>query len=86
MLLSPALRGSKGVGEPPLAMGFTAFFALKKAIAAARADNGLTGPWNLISPATCERIRVACGDPLLAIAEKGAEQKEGEKSFFVSIF
>jgi xanthine dehydrogenase/oxidase len=59
------------------------FFAIRHAIAAARKDNGLEGPWTLYSPATPERIRLAIGDDLLSIAEEGCK---GEKGFFVSIY
>lgn len=38
------------------------FLAIKDAIAAARADVGITGPFRLDSPATAERIRMACED------------------------
>ncbi len=80
------IQSSKGVGEPPLFLGATVFFAIRDAIASARQDNGLEGPWNLFSPATPERIRLAIGDPLLDIAREGCDPKEGEKSFFVSIY
>uniref|UniRef100_A0A5S6QUG8 FAD-binding PCMH-type domain-containing protein n=1 Tax=Trichuris muris TaxID=70415 RepID=A0A5S6QUG8_TRIMR len=55
---------SKGVGEPPLFLGSSVFFALKEAVKSARKDNNLHGPFRLDSPATCERIRMLCGDPL----------------------
>jgi len=38
---------------------------------------------SLKSPATVERIRVSCADPILKRAE--VRPMEGEKSFFVSI-
>jgi xanthine dehydrogenase/oxidase len=38
---------------------------------------------HLVSPATPERIRISCADPILKRA--WVEPKEGEKSFFVSI-
>ena len=38
------------------------FFAIKDAITAARLESGLTGPFKLNSPATCDRIRMACVD------------------------
>lgn len=58
-----AVHSSKAVGEPPLFMAASVFFAIKDAVAAARADNGLGGTWfQLHSPATSERIRMACHD------------------------
>jgi len=80
------IQSSKGVGEPPLFLGSSVFFAIKHALSSARSDNGLKGDWTLDSPATCERIRTSTGDPLLAMAAKGSERKEGDKPFFVSIF
>ena len=52
----------QAVGEPPLFLAASVFFAIKDAIAAARAEEGLTGMFKLDSPATCERIRMACAD------------------------
>jgi xanthine dehydrogenase/oxidase len=51
---------SKAVGEPPLVLAASVFFALKRAIAAARSDAGLPVPFDLEAPATVERIRQAC--------------------------
>ncbi|KAG9349147.1 hypothetical protein JZ751_029470 [Albula glossodonta] len=51
-----------GIGEPPVFFGATTFFAIKEAIAAARRESGLSGSFPLTSPATAERIRMACID------------------------
>jgi len=59
-----AVQSSKAIGEPPLFLGATVFFAIKQAIAAARADKGLTEYFRMDSPATSERIRMACADEL----------------------
>lgn len=56
---------SKGVGEPPLNLAMSVYFAIKDAVASARRDNGLEGYFRMDSPATGERIRLACGDALL---------------------
>ncbi|APA12942.1 hypothetical protein sscle_10g077120 [Sclerotinia sclerotiorum 1980 UF-70] len=89
-----SVQSSKGVGEPPLFLGAGVFFALRMAVGSARIDNGLglssqkdgekeSEGWNLDSPATVERLRMAVGDK---ISEMGkVERKEGEKSFFVSV-
>jgi xanthine dehydrogenase/oxidase len=54
------LLSSKEIGEPPMTLAATAFFAVKKAIQAARADRG-HGEWfQMESPATVERVRQAC--------------------------
>ncbi|ODM98964.1 Xanthine dehydrogenase/oxidase [Orchesella cincta] len=52
----------EAVGEPPLFLAAAAFYAIKDAVKAARAENGKTGPFRLDSPATAERIRLACED------------------------
>lgn len=57
-----AVFSSKAVGEPPLFLAASVFFAIKDAVAAARSEAGLSGPFRLDSPATAERIRLACPD------------------------
>ncbi|XP_041638282.1 xanthine dehydrogenase/oxidase-like [Cheilinus undulatus] len=57
-----AVFASKAVGEPPLFLAASVFYAIKDAISAARAESGLTGPFRLDSPASAERIRNACSD------------------------
>lgn len=52
----------QAVGEPPLFLAASSFYAIKDAITSARAESGLTGPFRLDSPATPERIRNACED------------------------
>jgi xanthine dehydrogenase/oxidase len=54
------LYSSKEVGEPPLVLAATAFFAVKHAILAARCDRGHTEWFALESPATVQRVREAC--------------------------
>uniref|UniRef100_A0A8C1ZMV7 Aldehyde oxidase 5 n=1 Tax=Cyprinus carpio TaxID=7962 RepID=A0A8C1ZMV7_CYPCA len=57
-----AIYSSKGIGEPPVFFGCTLFFAIKEAIAAARRERGLTESFHFSSPATAEKIRMACED------------------------
>ncbi|XP_051786771.1 aldehyde oxidase-like [Erpetoichthys calabaricus] len=57
-----AIYSSKGIGEPTVFFGCTVFFAIKQAIAAARKDVGLHDNFTLNSPATPEKIRLACAD------------------------
>lgn len=76
-----AVCTSKAVGEPPLFLSASIFFAIKDAIASARADEGLTGIFRLDSPACSERIRLACQDEY---TKKFAEPVEGTyKPFFI---
>ncbi|CAF1332501.1 unnamed protein product [Didymodactylos carnosus] len=57
-----AVFSSKGVGEPAYPLSNTVFFAIKNAIESYRRDNGLNKCFVLNSPATCEKIRMACAD------------------------
>ena len=77
------IQRSRGVGEPPLFMGSAVFFAIRDALKAARAEWGVTDVLRLVSPATVERIRTSCADPILSRGT--VEPKEGEKSFFIAI-
>ncbi|ORY60099.1 xanthine dehydrogenase [Pseudomassariella vexata] len=88
------IQRSRGVGEPPLFMGSSVFFAIRDALKAARADYNVKakvgieggeddGLLRLESPATPERIRLSCVDPIMERAR--VAPKEGEKSFFIAI-
>lgn len=68
-----AIHSSKAVGEPPLFLGASAFFAIREAIQAARAEHGLQGYFPLDSPATSERIRLACVDKYSKLVQPRAE-------------
>ncbi|KAL5009353.1 hypothetical protein ScPMuIL_014934 [Solemya velum] len=57
-----AVYSSKAIGEPPLFLSSSVFFAVKDAIKSARADAEVETEFNLNSPATPERIRMACHD------------------------
>lgn len=50
------------MGEPPLFLAASVFYAIKDAISNARAESGLSRPFRLDSPASSERIRNACSD------------------------
>ncbi|PVH91960.1 hypothetical protein DM02DRAFT_677794 [Periconia macrospinosa] len=85
-----SVQSSKGIGEPPLFLGSTVFFALREAVKAARVMNGkgvvggvAEDSWCLDSPATAERLRLAVGDGLVERAR--VERKEGERGFFVAV-
>lgn len=86
------IQRSRGVGEPPLFMGSSVFFAIRHALKAARKDAGVEalvgkddseGLLRLESPATPERIRLMCEDEIMRKAR--VLPKEGEKGFFVAI-
>lgn len=77
------IQRSRGVGEPPLFMGSSVFFAIRDALRAARRQYGVEDVLCLQSPATPERIRVSCADPIIKRAL--VQPEEGEKSFFLSI-
>lgn len=60
-----AVFSSKAVGEPPLFLAASVFWAIKDAIRAARVASGASAIFQLDSPATAERIRLACDDRFL---------------------
>lgn len=80
------IQSSKGVGEPPLFLGSTVFFALRGAVKAARKMHGVVeGKQGFVldSPATAEKLRMSVGDRL---AEKAKViKKDGEVPFFVTV-
>ena len=57
---SDPLLSSKEVGEPPLTLAATVFFAIKHAILAARKDQGDDHWFALEAPATVQRVATAC--------------------------
>ncbi|XP_053396021.1 xanthine dehydrogenase/oxidase-like isoform X1 [Mercenaria mercenaria] len=68
-----AVYSSKAIGEPPLFLSSSVFFAAKDAIASARADAGHHGNFILPSPATPERVRMACEDQFTDLFPKAKE-------------
>jgi len=60
-----AVHSSKAIGEPPLFLGSAAFFAIKEALYCARAENGISDYFLLNSPATPEKVRMACADMIV---------------------
>lgn len=51
---------AKEVGEPPLVLANTVFFAIKAAIRASRIERGLDGLFRFDAPATVQEVRHAC--------------------------
>lgn len=70
-----AVYSSKAIGEPPVFLASSVFFAIKEAIGAARAERKLDPNFYLQSPATSERIRLACVDGITDDAEKTIDVK-----------
>uniref|UniRef100_A0A146LZ03 xanthine dehydrogenase n=2 Tax=Lygus hesperus TaxID=30085 RepID=A0A146LZ03_LYGHE len=60
-----AIYSSKSVGEPPLFLASSIFFALRDAIAAFRRQNGDDSWFRMDSPATSARIRILCEDDIV---------------------
>ncbi|KAI9595521.1 xanthine dehydrogenase [Syncephalis fuscata] len=65
------INSSKGVGEPPLFLGASVIFAIRDALQSARRDAGCEESLILHSPATAERIRLACMDSIMTAARLG---------------
>ncbi|XP_060840095.1 xanthine dehydrogenase isoform X2 [Rhopalosiphum padi] len=65
-----AVYSSKAIGEPPLFLSASIFFAIKNAIYSAREDAGVTGYFRLDAPATVEKIRMSCKDNITEKLEK----------------
>lgn len=54
----------QAVGEPPLFLASSIFFAIRQAVKASRKDMNIHGYLRFDSPATSARIRMSCVDPL----------------------
>ncbi|NKZ02019.1 molybdopterin cofactor-binding domain-containing protein [Nocardiopsis alborubida] len=54
------LLSAKEVGEPPLILAATVFFAVKAAVRASRLERGLSGLFRMDAPATVQEVRRAC--------------------------
>lgn len=59
-----AVASSKAVGEPPFLLANSVFFAIKDAVCEARRAAGLGDDFEIDSPATPERVRMACAGPI----------------------
>jgi xanthine dehydrogenase/oxidase len=55
-----AILGSKAIGEPPIILSNSIYFAIKNAIAAARLDKGIDEHFKLDLPSTVDKISSAC--------------------------
>jgi len=54
------LMSAKEVGEPPLCMATTVYFALKHAILDSRTERGKPGWFRMDMPCTVQRVRETC--------------------------
>jgi xanthine dehydrogenase/oxidase len=57
---SNEIFSAKEVGEPPLVLANSVFFAIKAAIRASRIDRGLEKLFRFDAPATVQEVRRAC--------------------------
>jgi xanthine dehydrogenase/oxidase len=55
-----AVMSSRGIGEPPLVLSTSAFFAIKQAIMSARRDQGDDTWFTMPAPATVGRVQSNC--------------------------
>jgi xanthine dehydrogenase/oxidase len=55
-----AVMSSRGMGEPPLVLSTSAFFAIKQAIVAVRRDQGDNTWFAMPAPATVGRVQSHC--------------------------
>uniref|UniRef100_A0A182KGR2 FAD-binding PCMH-type domain-containing protein n=1 Tax=Anopheles christyi TaxID=43041 RepID=A0A182KGR2_9DIPT len=69
-----AVYSSKAIGEPPLFLASSVYFATKAAITAARLEEGVIDHFNLIAPASAARVRMLCSDN---ITQKFTEEVDG---------
>ena len=60
--------GSKCIGEPPLVLSLSAYFACKRAIEAARLEIGINHHFALDTPITAEKIRSLCQTTVTALS------------------
>lgn len=78
---------SKGIGEPPLFLGASVFFALRDAVLAARkhSPEAARSVLHIEPPATPELLRLACEDELAQMARIPEAKKEGRTPFAIRI-
>uniref|UniRef100_A0A7N5JG31 aldehyde oxidase n=2 Tax=Ailuropoda melanoleuca TaxID=9646 RepID=A0A7N5JG31_AILME len=58
----PTIYSSKGLGESGMFLGSSVFFAITDAVATARRERDTVEDFTVRSPATPERVRMACAD------------------------
>lgn len=90
-----AIYGSKAVGEPPLFLSASVFFALHQALLSARGDAARealeeqrpfdSAPLILDSPATVERLRLAAGDRFVSPDGKHVNPRNNEQAWCIEV-
>jgi xanthine dehydrogenase/oxidase len=78
-----AVLSSKAIGEPPFFLASSAFFAIKEAIYASfEHESGSRAPFfDLFSPATPERVRMAMKDDITkAVLEQASSEESKEET------
>lgn len=78
-----AVYSSRAIGEPPLFLASSVYFAIKEAILAARQEENLDPNFYLQSPATSARIRMACQDGITQKVKKIFFKKNFSKIIFI---
>lgn len=68
-----AIYSSKAIGEPPLFIGSTPYFAIQEAIAAYRKEQGFSETYEYRTPMTSARIRMACEDKFTNLVKRVIE-------------
>ncbi|CAD7956276.1 unnamed protein product [Amoebophrya sp. A120] len=91
----PSVLGSKAIGEPPLFLACSVFFAIREACLALVSDkkirNKIAKDIRFDSPLTAERIRVKCAQILFLAGEQGkknsaaVEKEVGEERAEVAV-
>ncbi|RIB27564.1 putative xanthine dehydrogenase HxA [Gigaspora rosea] len=76
-------HSSKGVGEPPLFLGSSVFFAIRDAIKSARQSINNEETVVVSSPATPEIIRLACDDEIIRSCK--VERKDEESAWVLRV-
>ncbi len=81
--IESAVKSSKGIGEPPLVLAASVFFAIKHAVMDARREQGgehdpeYNDKWlEMECPATAQRIRESCN---VNIANMKLEEKKSKR-------
>ena len=69
------LMSAKEVGEPPLCMATTVYFALKHAILDSRVERGKPGWFRLDMPCTVQRVREACAGRSRRVVPRAARHR-----------
>uniref|UniRef100_A0A336MLN1 Xanthine dehydrogenase n=1 Tax=Culicoides sonorensis TaxID=179676 RepID=A0A336MLN1_CULSO len=67
---------SKAIGEPPLHLSSSVFFAIQEAVIAARKENGISEEFDFNVPATAARIRMACQDKFTKLVKTPHDSSE----------